>query len=570
MARQRIQTQYNKSQARLNPQARPVDTYVQPSRNNQLSSAIDSVTGNMQRKAVNDQNIQNSNDAAAFKIQQLQVAEAAHANGDLSSWKDVKGGLSLADNPKYGPLLQIEYNQKIGTENGLDVQSSLFKWDSENAHLRLQDPVAYNEALDSKTLELLQERLGPETVDAVGYASNMRNQVSAAVNQLKSQQFSEYRTAQAALPLDNYLVQLSAGINSAEIASKDTPDLWVSNLTAAVQTQLDAKIQTKTLAPAAANAATVDFLITYAEKHENLEILEVAENIRTGHGGFLGGIHSENKKLIQARRSLASHLEGKAYKAYQQETRLDQAASSDYQEAAFQYFRIHGNFDNFEGPETSQGRMGLYDIDKVQKRIQEFNENPVLSQEDYLKYYDQFSMVEELDQDRAYEMLEKMDINSQAEWRLAESAMSDAINKRTSVYKSVSYTDAAAFIDNSYKIDPQTKLPLGDISAENLNEYHKAVAQYKRKVTSFTLDQAELDKALRSIDAPEELQGQSLHMLSAHVKYELFKDTAKEAYNANSTTLEDKLVNSQSNLPESGTTYNANGVTVTVTQTGVN
>ncbi len=49
MAKQRIQTQYNKSQARLNPQARPVDTYVQPSRNDQLSNAIDSVTGNMQR-----------------------------------------------------------------------------------------------------------------------------------------------------------------------------------------------------------------------------------------------------------------------------------------------------------------------------------------------------------------------------------------------------------------------------------------------------------------------------------------------------------------------------------------
>lgn len=49
MAKQRIQTQYGKNQVRLNPQARPVDTFVQPSRNDQISRALNSVVGNVQR-----------------------------------------------------------------------------------------------------------------------------------------------------------------------------------------------------------------------------------------------------------------------------------------------------------------------------------------------------------------------------------------------------------------------------------------------------------------------------------------------------------------------------------------
>ncbi len=49
MAKQRIQTQYGNNQVRLNPQARPVDTFVQPSRNDQISRALNSVVGNVQR-----------------------------------------------------------------------------------------------------------------------------------------------------------------------------------------------------------------------------------------------------------------------------------------------------------------------------------------------------------------------------------------------------------------------------------------------------------------------------------------------------------------------------------------
>ena len=49
MAKQRVQTQYAKNQVRLAPQASPVNTYVQPARNDQISKALDSVTGNVQR-----------------------------------------------------------------------------------------------------------------------------------------------------------------------------------------------------------------------------------------------------------------------------------------------------------------------------------------------------------------------------------------------------------------------------------------------------------------------------------------------------------------------------------------
>ena len=47
MAKQRVQTQYAKNQVRLAPKASPVNTYVQPARNDQISKALDSVTGNV-------------------------------------------------------------------------------------------------------------------------------------------------------------------------------------------------------------------------------------------------------------------------------------------------------------------------------------------------------------------------------------------------------------------------------------------------------------------------------------------------------------------------------------------
>ena len=50
MAKQ--QTQYAANQVRLTPQASPVNTYVQPSRDSQISKALDSVTGAVQRVEV--------------------------------------------------------------------------------------------------------------------------------------------------------------------------------------------------------------------------------------------------------------------------------------------------------------------------------------------------------------------------------------------------------------------------------------------------------------------------------------------------------------------------------------
>ena len=49
MATNRVQTQYQKSQVRLTPQASRVDTFVRPARNDQISKALDSVTGNVQQ-----------------------------------------------------------------------------------------------------------------------------------------------------------------------------------------------------------------------------------------------------------------------------------------------------------------------------------------------------------------------------------------------------------------------------------------------------------------------------------------------------------------------------------------
>ena len=49
MATNRVQTQCQKSQVRLTPQASRVDTFVRPARNDQISKALDSVTGNVQQ-----------------------------------------------------------------------------------------------------------------------------------------------------------------------------------------------------------------------------------------------------------------------------------------------------------------------------------------------------------------------------------------------------------------------------------------------------------------------------------------------------------------------------------------
>jgi len=49
VATNRVQTQYQKSQVRLTPQASRVDTFVRPARNDQISKALDSVTGNVQQ-----------------------------------------------------------------------------------------------------------------------------------------------------------------------------------------------------------------------------------------------------------------------------------------------------------------------------------------------------------------------------------------------------------------------------------------------------------------------------------------------------------------------------------------
>jgi len=55
VATNRVQTQYQQNQVRLRPQASTVDTYVRPARNDQISKALDSVTGNVQRVQVKEE-----------------------------------------------------------------------------------------------------------------------------------------------------------------------------------------------------------------------------------------------------------------------------------------------------------------------------------------------------------------------------------------------------------------------------------------------------------------------------------------------------------------------------------
>lgn len=568
MARQRVQTKYAANQVRLTPQASPVNTYVQPARNDQISKALDAVTGNVSRAAAKTDRAKEQSKSAEFQIQKLMAVEAAYNDGSLGDWATVSKGFSLANDPQYGPALQVAYNQKVGTEAGINVQSELFKWDSENPNLRQSDPVAYSEQLDAITKQLLTQHLGPDSIDAVGYQSAIRTQVNAAQNQLKSQQVSEYKVVQAQLPLENFFTQLGANVNVAHLGSAGLTNAErTSAIGEAVSQTLQATFGTNTIPPKALNGATTDFLITLANENKNLDLLDIAKTISTGNGGFLYGIQSEKKKLLAAQRTLASQLSSEDAVAYAQKNRKMAIAKDDYQEAAFQYYNIHGDFEDFDGPESSQG-MGAYDISVIQKRIADFKESPTLTQNDYENFYNQFSSVTELTPDRAQEMLEKMTIGSMAEYRLAKAAMGDVINKRGSVFTGDSYKAASSIIDKKYGIDPQKNISISSISLAAQDEFNMSKADFKQRVTSYVVDQRTLDKALKVI-GEEDLSGTSLHLLDYEVKYRLYKQAAKDSVEANATDINSKTNNSQAQttVPQVGATVVIAGRNVTVTQT---
>ena len=568
MARQRVQTKYAANQVRLTPQASPVNTYVQPARNDQISQALDAVTGNVSRAAAKTDRAKEQSKSAEFQIQKLMAVEAAYNDGSLGDWATVSQGFSLANDPQYGPALQVAYNQKVGTEAGINVQSELFKWDSENPNLRQSDPVAYSEQLDAITKQLLTQHLGPDSIDAVGYQSAIRTQVNAAQNQLKSQQVSEYKVVQAQLPLENFFTQLGANVNVAHLGSAGLTNAErTSAIGEAVSQTLQATFGTNTIPPKALNGATTDFLITLANENKNLDLLDIAKTISTGNGGFLYGIQSEKKKLLAAQRTLASQLSSEDAVAYAQKNRKMAIAKDDYQEAAFQYYNIHGDFEDFDGPESSQG-MGAYDISVIQKRIADFKESPTLTQNDYENFYNQFSSVTELTPDRAQEMLEKMTIGSMAEYRLAKAAMGDVINKRGSVFTGDSYKAASSIIDKKYGIDPQKNISISSISLAAQDEFNMSKADFKQRVTSYVVDQRTLDKALKVI-GEEDLSGTSLHLLDYEVKYRLYKQAAEDAVAANATDINSKTNIPQANttVPQVGTTVVIGGRNVTVTQT---
>jgi len=568
VARQRVQTKYAANQVRLTPQASPVNTYVQPARNDQISKALDAVTGNVSRAAAKTDRAKEQSKSAEFQIQKLMAVEAAYNDGSLGDWATVSKGFSLANDPQYGPALQVAYNQKVGTEAGINVQSELFKWDSENPNLRQSDPVAYSEQLDAITKQLLTQHLGPDSIDAVGYQSAIRTQVNAAQNQLKSQQVSEYKVVQAQLPLENFFTQLGANVNVAHLGSAGLTNAErTSAIGEAVSQTLQASFGTNTIPPKALNGATTDFLITLANENKNLDLLDIAKTISTGNGGFLYGIQSEKKKLLAAQRTLASQLSSEDAVAYAQKNRKMAIAKDDYQEAAFQYYNIHGDFEDFDGPESSQG-MGAYDISVIQKRIADFKESPTLTQNDYENFYNQFSSVTELTPDRAQEMLEKMTIGSMAEYRLAKAAMGDVINKRGSVFTGDSYKAASSIIDKKYGIDPQKNISISSISLAAQDEFNMSKADFKQRVTSYVVDQRTLDKALKVI-GEEDLSGTSLHLLDYEVKYRLYKQAAKDSVEANATDINSKTNNSQAQttVPQVGATVVIAGRNVTVTQT---
>tara|TARA_R110002033_G_scaffold39508_1_gene79350 strand:- start:1134 stop:2855 length:1722 start_codon:yes stop_codon:yes gene_type:complete len=539
VARQRVQTKYAANQVRLTPQASPVNTYVQPARNDQISKALDAVTGNVSRAAAKTDRAKEQSKAAEFQIQKLMAQEAAYNDGSLGDWEKVKEGLSLAGDPQYGAALQVAYNQKIGAEAGLDIQSALFKWNGENPNLRQSDPEAYSEQLDAITKKLLTPYLGPDSVNSVGYQSSMRNQVSAAQNQLKSQQVSEYTVAQAKIPLENYQTQLSANVNTAYLETEGLTNAErISSIGEAVSQTLQATFGTKTIPPRELNAATTDYLITLATEQENLDILDIAKSISTGNGGYLYGIVPEMKKLINAQKTLAGFLDSKEAAAYAMKRREETVAKDEYLEAAYTYYGQNNNFEDFEAPESSKV-LGDYDIASIQDKIRQFKESPILTKSHYDGYYDIFNGVTELTVDRGNEMLEGMKPESLAEYRLAKSAMGDVLQGRSSVFTGESYKSVFKLIEKKFNIDPQKGISIGQISIAAQDEFNRTEAEFLQRVTSYIVDPSTLDKDLMEINR-DALVGTSLHSLDRAVKYELYRKIAEKAIQDNFTDINNK------------------------------
>ena len=200
MAKQRVQTQYAKNQVRLAPQASPVNTYVQPARNDQISKALDSVTGNVQRvqkveerkldmiQASKKQAAQNSF-GIGFKalMEQEQFARMTHEEvletpeyqtlflGSLDQVddEDLKG--VLANSMRQSSKASSTASSAIYQRQDLKDAGSVFATNTIDMHIdQASSTYSLKEGRSFGPDGLTQEQLNEETADGFGsFAADM-------------------------------------------------------------------------------------------------------------------------------------------------------------------------------------------------------------------------------------------------------------------------------------------------------------------------------------------------------------------------------------------------------------
>jgi len=158
VAKQRVQTQYASNQVRLSPQASPVNTFVQPARNDQISKALDNVTGIVQQVQVKEER-----KLDMIQASKKQAAQASFNIGYKSLIEQEKFARmspeQILESPEYQDLLggtlgQVDDEDLRGVLNNSISQTVMATNKATSANWQRQDLREAGATFASKTLEI--------------------------------------------------------------------------------------------------------------------------------------------------------------------------------------------------------------------------------------------------------------------------------------------------------------------------------------------------------------------------------------------------------------------------------
>lgn len=134
MARQRVQTQYDSNQVSLTPVAQTVNTYVRPTKDNQLSRALEQAAGTVFKRVEEQERLQTVQDSAYAKRMQAQTIE---------QFKNVIKKPEFADDPNMNAEGFFGHPdvQELLTSNLSGIQDPLLKQEVQDNLTSIFTPV---------------------------------------------------------------------------------------------------------------------------------------------------------------------------------------------------------------------------------------------------------------------------------------------------------------------------------------------------------------------------------------------------------------------------------------------